>query len=205
MAENDTNATPTGGSNIDMPSGTQFEAAAPLKQAGVEFNAEGGTLGGGTPNPVGGGAGASQGGGNAGAQGGSQGASGGGGMMSDPKQAVREGASSIGQQVADRARSLLDEGKGRATGALDQLVQMLNDAAAQVDEKLGAQYGSYARDAATSVQGFAETIRNKDADALIDDARGYIRQSPAVAIGIAAALGFAAARLVQSGLDGQRA
>lgn len=199
MAENDTNGT-SNRSGIDMPSGAQFQPAAPLKQAGVESNAEGGTLGGSSPNPVG----DKQGGGDSQPSGGGGSGSQGSGKASDPSQAVREGVSGMGQQVADKARSLLDDGKSRATGALDQLVQMLNDAAGQVDEKLGGQYGGYARDAATSVQGFADTIRNKDADALINDARGYIRQSPAVAIGVAAALGFAAARLVQSGLEGKR-
>ena len=194
MAENDTTPTPMTDADINAaPAGTAFEPAAPLKDAGVEFSAEGGTLGGDRADGAGTG--------NAGQQGGS--GETGGGIASDPKQAVREGVSNISQQVTDKARSLIDEGKSRATGALDQLVQMLNDAAGQVDEKLGGQYGDYARNAATSVQGFADTVRNKDADALMEDARGFVRQSPTVVIGVAAALGFAAARLVQSGLDDQ--
>ena len=83
--------------------------------------------------------------------------------------------------------------------------QALNDAATQVDEKLGAQYGQYARSAATQVQGFADTVRNKDVDELLDDARAFVRASPAVAIGVAAALGFAVARLFQAGVDDTRA
>lgn len=179
MAE--TNSTPTPMTDADIetpPPGTRFEPAAPLKNAGVEFEpAEGGTFG------------------NVDAAGSKQ----------DVRQAMRDGASSVGQQVADKARLLVEDGKGRATGALDQLVQMLQDAAATADEKLGGHYGDYARNAAASVQGFTETIRNKDADALMNDARGYVRQAPGVAIGVAAALGFAAARLVQSGLDDHRA
>jgi len=189
MAENDTNPTPMTDADINAaPAGTAFEPAAPLKDAGVEFRAEGGPSGGN------GNTGGNQGGGQ---QGGAD-------IASDPKQAVREGVSNVSQQFTDKTRSLVDEGKSRATGALDQLVQMLNDAAGQVDEKLGGQYGDYARNAATSVQGFAETVRNKDTDALMDDARGFVRQSPAVVIGVAAALGFAVARLVQSGLDDQQ-
>ena len=38
-------------------------------------------------------------------------------------------------------------------------------------------------------------------DAMLDDARAFVRKSPGVAIGVAAALGFALARVVQSGLD----
>jgi len=192
MAENDTTPTPMTDADINAaPAGTAFEPAAPLKDAGVEFRAEGGTP-----------SGDENGGGTGGQSGGGQ--QGGADIASDPKQAVREGVSNFSQQFTDKTRSLVDEGRSRATGALDQLVQMLNDAAGQVDEKLGGQYGNYARNAATSVQGFAETVRNKDTDALMDDARGFVRQSPAVVIGVAAALGFAVARLVQSGLDDQQ-
>lgn len=119
------------------------------------------------------------------------------------RQAIRDNAGKIGQQATDRIRTLADDGKARAGTALDQLSQMLTDAAGQVDEKLGAQYGQYARSAAGQVQGFADTVKNKDVDALLEDARSFVRASPAVAIGAAAALGFVVARLLQSGLDTQ--
>ncbi len=108
------------------------------------------------------------------------------------------------QQAADKVRTFAEDGKARAGGALDQFAQMLIDAAGQVDEKLGAQYGDYARSAASSVQGFADAVRDKDVDEFADDVRGYVRKSPAAAIGVTAALGFALARMVHAGLD-QRA
>lgn len=191
MAENDSTPMPMTDADIEVPPrDTQFEPAAPLKDAGVEFNPEGGTIGGGTS------------GGGSGGSGTGQQAD---GATAEARQTVREGVSNVGQQVADKARLLVEDGKSRATGALDQLVQMLNDAAGTVDDKLGGHYGDYARNAATQVQGFAETIRNKDAEAMMDEARGYVRQAPGVAIGVAAALGFVVARLVQSGLDDHRA
>ena len=171
MAENDSTPTPMTDADIETPPpGTQFEPAAPLKDAGVEFDAD-------------------------------KGGAADGGKAAGATDAVKDGVAGVRQQVADKARLFVEDGKSRATGALDQLVQMLNDAAGTVDDKLGGHYGDYARNAASQVQGFADTVRNKDTDALIDDARGYVRQSPSVAIGVAAALGFAVARLVQSGLD----
>ncbi len=119
----------------------------------------------------------------------------------DAKQAIRDGASKAAGQATEKLRAYADDGKERAGSALDQLSQLLTDAAAQVDGKLGEQYGQYARSAADQVQGFADTVRNKDVDALIDDARGFVKASPGVAIGIAAALGFVVARLVQSGVE----
>lgn len=165
----DPNTTPMTSGDIEAPpANTNFQPAAPLKDAGVAFDAEGGTLQS-------------------------------GGKTEDT--GLKGSASKLGQQAVDKARTYAEEGKTKATDALGQLSQLLNDAAGQVDQKLGAQYGGYARTAANSVQSFANTVRDKDVDALFDEARGYVRKSPAVAIGVAAALGFAIARLVQSGLD----
>jgi ElaB/YqjD/DUF883 family membrane-anchored ribosome-binding protein len=119
----------------------------------------------------------------------------------DAKQAIRDGASKAAGQATEKLRAYADDGKERAGTALDQLSQLLTDAATQVDGKLGEQYGQYARSAADQVQGFADTVRNKDVDDLIEDARGFVKASPSVAIGIAAMLGFVVARLVQSGVE----
>src|SRR3546814_12812240 len=60
------------------------------------------------------------------------------------------------------------------------------------------------RRAADSVSGFADTLRTKDVDELLDDARAIVRKSPVIAIGTAAAIGFALVRLVKAGLaEGQ--
>lgn len=121
------------------------------------------------------------------------------------KQTVKDYSSKYGAQATDRIRSFADTGKERAVGGLDQLSQLITDAAAQVDEKLGAQYGDYARTAAGAVNTFSEQLKAKDADELLDEAREFVRKSPGVAVGVAAALGFAVARLVQSGIDGNKA
>ena len=121
------------------------------------------------------------------------------------KQTVKDYSSKYGAQATDRIRSFADTGKERAVGGLDQLSQLITDAAAQVDEKLGAQYGDYARTAAGAVNTFSEQLKAKDADELLDEAREFVRKSPGVAVGVAAALGFAVARLVQSGIDSNKA
>lgn len=120
---------------------------------------------------------------------------------SDPRQALKDGASKYGAEAADRIRTFADTGKAKAGGALDEFSTMLTDAAGQVDEKLGAQYGDYARQAAGFVSDFSESIKSKNVDDLLEDARGYVRKSPGVAIGVAAALGFVIARLAQSGIE----
>lgn len=123
------------------------------------------------------------------------------GKTADAKQAIKDGASKYGAQATDKARTFAEDGKARASGALEQIAQLLTDAAGQVDEKLGSQYGGYARNAADSVSGFADQVKAKDIDELFDDARELVRKSPAIAVGAAAAVGFVVARLVQSGVD----
>lgn len=133
-----------------------------------------------------------------------EGASADGGRLDTAKQAVRDNASKLSGQAGDKAREYAVQGKAKATDALGQLSRMLEDAAGQVDEKLGEQYGQYARSAAGQVNSFADRINAKDVDELVDDVRGFVRQSPGVAIGAAAAVGFMLARLVQAGIDDQR-
>lgn len=116
-------------------------------------------------------------------------------------QFAREEAGKLFGQAGDRARSFADTGKERASGALDEFSTLMRDAATSVDEKLGEQYGAYARGAADQISGFAESLRGKQVDDLVDDAREFVKKSPAVAVGIAAGVGFVLARLLKSGLD----
>lgn len=118
---------------------------------------------------------------------------------------AREVAGKAAGEAGDRIRTLANDGKARASGALGEFAKMIDEAAGQVDEKLGAQFGGYARQASGAVGSFASTLEQKDIDELLDDARSFVQKSPAVAIGIAAALGFVAARVLRSGIDSGRA
>ena len=102
-------------------------------------------------------------------------------------------------QATDKARDYAGQGVERATGALDEAAKFLEDTARTVEEKLGPQYGRYGFSAAESVSGFAEQLRGKDVDELVDDVRDFVRKSPAVAIGAAVGLGFVLARLAKAG------
>lgn len=121
--------------------------------------------------------------------------------LADAKQQVKEGATKFQQQAVDKIQALAGDGKAKAGSALDQVAQLLNDAAGQVDERLGSQYGQYARSAADTVTSLSGAIKDKDVEELLDDARAFVTKSPAVAIGVAAALGFALARVIQSGVE----
>lgn len=117
-------------------------------------------------------------------------------------QTIKDEAAKLARQATDKARDYVSVGKERAGGALDEVSRLMGDAANTVDEKIGAQYGQYARTAADGIAGFSESLKAKEVEDLIADASAFVRKSPAVAIGIAAALGFVVARLVKAGLDG---
>lgn len=102
-------------------------------------------------------------------------------------------------QATDKARGYAGQGVERATGALDEAAKFLEDTARTIEEKLGPQYGRYGFSAAESVSGFAEQLRGKEVDELVEDVRGFVRKSPAVAIGAAVGLGFVLARLAKAG------
>lgn len=104
-------------------------------------------------------------------------------------------------QAADKARSYAEEGMARASAGLESVAKMIGDSASQIDEKLGATYGDYARRAADAVAGFSDTLREKQVDDLVDGARDLVRRSPALAIGAAAAAGFVIARVIKAGSE----
>lgn len=114
---------------------------------------------------------------------------------------LREEAGKLGSQAAERARAYAGEGKDRAADALSEVSKLMDDAAVQVDAKLGEEYGKYARSAAQGLSGFADSLKGKEVDDLIEDATALVRKSPVIAIGTAAAIGFALARLIKSGID----
>jgi uncharacterized protein YjbJ (UPF0337 family) len=102
-------------------------------------------------------------------------------------------------QAGGKVREFADTGKTRATDMLEELSRVVADTADSIDERLGNNYGEYARKAADGVSGFADSLRGKDVDELYDNVRSAVRKSPGLAIGIAAVVGFTLVRLVKAG------
>jgi len=123
-----------------------------------------------------------------------------GGDASDLKAAFFGKFEALRDQATDRAFSLAEDGKNRATAALDDIARTVEDAAGEIDTRIGTQYGDYARRAAESIGGFSDAFKGKDVDTLFAEARDLVTKSPAVAIGAAAALGFVVARLIKAGV-----
>lgn len=116
-------------------------------------------------------------------------------------ESLRTGSEKLSGQAADKARGLVGQGLERSSEALANVSKLVGDTATSLDERLGPQYGDYARSAATSIEETANKLAAKDADELIDDTRDFVRKSPGMALAGAAVVGFALVRLVKSGLD----
>lgn len=104
-------------------------------------------------------------------------------------------------QAKEKGAALAVEGKARASDALGALGKTISETAPTIDEKLGVQYGDYARSAARSIQETAAKLEAKDLGELGEDVKEFVRKSPGVAIGIAAVAGFTIARLLSSRSD----
>ena len=114
---------------------------------------------------------------------------------------VREGRDKLAGTAADKTRGLVGQGLERGSEALANVSKLVGGTAEGIEERLGAEYGDYARKAATAIDDIANKLASKNPDELIDDTRDFVRKSPGVALAGAAIVGFALARLVKTGLD----
>lgn len=117
---------------------------------------------------------------------------------------VKEQISSLKGQAGERARSYADDGKSRATDLLSTIADIIGDAAGSVEDKLGGQYAGIGNRASESIQSLASTLDERSVDDLLEDARAFVKRSPVLAVGIAAVLGFAVARVVRASISEYR-
>lgn len=113
---------------------------------------------------------------------------------------IRSGRDKLANQAGDKARGLVSQGLERTSEALANVAKMVGDTAPGIDERLGGDYGDFARRAAGSIENVANAIAEKDPDELIDDTRNFVRNSPGIALAGAAVVGFVVARLLKTGL-----
>jgi ElaB/YqjD/DUF883 family membrane-anchored ribosome-binding protein len=120
---------------------------------------------------------------------------------SDLRQRIRDGGEKLSNEATDRARGLVSQGLERSAEALSNVSKLVGDTADGLDERLGEEYGDYARKAASAIEDTANKIATKNPDELIEDTRNFVRNSPGLAVAGAAIVGFVVARLIKSGLN----
>ena len=127
------------------------------------------------------------------------------GALDTPSQASGQNASQAGEKMqkvrADavgKVRDIADEGKMQAKQALDGIVEAVRDVAHKLEDGGVGPLAKYAHKAADAVSGWSGSIDNKSVEELVGDARKLVRNSPAVAIGIALVAGFAVTRFLKA-------
>lgn len=119
---------------------------------------------------------------------------------SDIAGKLRDGGEKLAGQAGEKARGLVSQGLERASETLANVSKMVSDTAGGIDERLGEEYGDYARKAASAIDRASTSLAAKDPDELIDDTREFVRKSPGIALAGAAVVGFVLARLIKSGM-----
>lgn len=117
------------------------------------------------------------------------------------RESLKTGSDKLKGVANDRAYGMLGQGIERSSGALSNISALVGDTAANLDERLGQEYGDYARSAAGAIERAATSLAAKQPDELFEDARSFVRKSPGIALAGAAILGFALVRVVKSGLE----
>src|SRR3982750_4718133 len=77
-------------------------------------------------------------------------------------QALKDNVIKFANDAGEKAKGYAEDGKSRA---------------GTVDEKVGEQYGQYARSAADAVANFSGALKEKQVDDIIDDAREFVKKS----------------------------
>jgi hypothetical protein len=100
--------------------------------------------------------------------------------------------------VKERATSQLDTQKSRATDGLSVIAGAVRQTTQQLRNDQHETLAQYVDRAADQLERFSNTIRNKDVDELLREARQLARQRPALFIGGSFAVGLLAARFLKS-------
>ena len=100
--------------------------------------------------------------------------------------------------VQSRLLDLAEDGKIEFAKGFDGLVDIANELAARVDSAGVGPLATYAWQAAGLLKNIQQGLRDRPVEDILDDGRALIRREPALAVGVAVAAGFIAARLFKS-------
>lgn len=112
------------------------------------------------------------------------------------KEVTRGVVSSASDAAKTQARQMFDTQRTRATGEIGRLAGALRQAGESIEG--GGISAVLIQRAADSLETFGDSFDGKDLDAVLGDLERFGRRNPAAFLGIAAVIGFTAARFVKS-------
>ncbi|MFC5067240.1 hypothetical protein [Flaviflagellibacter deserti] len=113
---------------------------------------------------------------------------------------ARSDVSSLADDVKHRARDYANESIGAGADRLDSIAGAVRRAADDLEQQ-SPQIAGYVRGAAESVERFTSSVRQRNVDDLIHDARDFTRRNPALVFGGAVLAGVVLSRFLKSSAD----
>ena len=100
--------------------------------------------------------------------------------------------------VKQRATAQLDSQKGRATDSISSIANAVRGSTSQLRNEQHDVLAQYVETFADQLERFSTSLRGKDMNELLDDARDFARRQPALFVGGSFAVGLLAARFLKS-------
>ena len=111
---------------------------------------------------------------------------------------IKAEVSKLKGEAGSKARSAAEEGKTKAAETLTSVSRATREAAEKMKGSQAEPFAGYVESAAESIDRFADRMRSRSVDDLVDDVREMVRRSPVLVIGIAAAAGFVLSRFLRA-------
>jgi len=105
---------------------------------------------------------------------------------------------SVAAELRETAEQVLDKQRQRAADSVKSVAETLHQTADQLDQQRIGPVADYARRAAVEVDSFAETVRTRSLDDLMNDATTLVRQRPGLFLAGAAGIGFLLGRFLRA-------
>lgn len=119
--------------------------------------------------------------------------------VSNVKEKVKETTQQAASIAKEQASNVYDKQKGRALGEISNLASALRQTTNNLRQSDESSIAAQLTDrVAERLETVGRSVEGKDFDTLIRDAQDFGRRNPAAFLGIAAAIGFIAARFAKS-------
>src|SRR5687767_6623763 len=112
----------------------------------------------------------------------------------DAKSEVKD----LAQQASQQAKQAAEQRKGTVAESISGVARALQSTATSLESEQQDFFARAAYDAATKLQGFSASIRDKDLAGIRRDAENLARTRPALFIGGCVAVGFALSRFLKA-------
>ncbi len=119
--------------------------------------------------------------------------------MAEPNNSP--GGAGLMDKVKDGAVSQLAKQKDRTTDGIGSVASAVRQSTQQLRDQQHDKIAEYVEDAASQLERFSNTLKEKNVGELLDDAQRFARRNPALFVGGAFALGILSARFFKSSRD----